>query len=60
MSLNVIACLTVLWAARHCANVGLSPRTSVPRDRTKNHYNIIACLAIAPYLLVVAVTLWFA
>lgn len=60
MSHNIIAFRTVLWSARHGTHVGLPSRTVVPRDRTRNHYNIIAFLAIAPYLLVVAVTLWFA
>jgi hypothetical protein len=71
MSNNIIAFRTMLWSARHCSNGRLPPRTDrcphrrgfraalAPRDRTMNHYNIIAFLAIAPFL-VVAVTLWFA
>ncbi len=59
MSHNILAFRAVLWSARHCVNRQRPPRLWLPRDRTMNHYNIIAFLAVVPFL-VVAVTLWFA
>ena len=62
MSHNIITFRSIIWSASYC-NAGWRhsgrPAFDFRHDRAMN-YGAVALLAIAPYLLIVAVTLFFA